>query len=233
MKQLCLTVMLFALQLAFAKEYKSLKAFQAETNQEALQASDWLKSDRIKNTKVWKKANFFNLKQENYNAYTTVIQRLYFYKWIQVELDKNSHEIEWVHMAIFISDKLRLIGQFPFKYFLHKNTITYTNLGSAVVFEHAFPELKELLFSSEPLRGEPARTWDVNMLHKEQYIWVESVYQHMDEKSLKQISNIAKGNGVYGLFVEDALEFSGDLKDPDARYAYAINILLPYCRDNK
>ena len=42
-----------------AKEWKNIKEYQKDTQQEKLSPSDWLKSDRIRNTMIWQQANIF------------------------------------------------------------------------------------------------------------------------------------------------------------------------------
>ena len=214
----------------FAKEWKNLKAYQKETKRDSLILGEWLTKDRKQNSITWQNANAYNLSHLNSEAYTNVGQRLGFYRWIEQELKQKGNEIHWVIMAGFISDKLSKIGVFPYKYFVKKSTIYYTNIGSEVVFKNALPYLKNVLGADEVLKGEAAETWDLEMLHREQYEWVESVYSIMDAKSLEQISEISKGNGIYGLFVPNELEFTGDLKNAEDRYLYAVNVLLPYCK---
>ena len=68
------------------------------------------------------------------------------------------------------------------------------------------------------------------MLYKEQYQWLQGIYQSIDLKSLKTIERMAKGKGIYSLMVVKALRFRGDISIAEARYDYAMQILLEYCK---
>ena len=230
MKSFFLVLLCLVCQLVSAQEWKSLKAYQNETKQETLVEGQWLTKDRKQNTMSWKNANSYNLAHLRSESYVTVEQRLGFYNWMQRELKQKGHEIYWVAMAAFISDKLNYINVFPYKYFMRTSTIQNTNYGSAVVFNNAMPYLRPILEAQVVLTDETAVTWDLEMLCREQYYWVESVYKDMDSKSLNQISKIAKGKGIYGVFVPNTLEFTGDLEKAEDRYDYAVNVLLPYCK---
>ncbi|WP_159023012.1 Insecticidal toxin complex protein [Formosa sp. L2A11] len=213
-----------------AKEWKNLKTYQKETQFEVLSNGDWFTADRKQNSKVWQNANRFNLMQMHPENYTSVVQRLGFYMWFQKKIEQKGDEVYWVKMAAFISEKLSRIYTFPYKYIVKKSTIHSANYGSEIVFNNAFPYLRTLFLASEPLKNTAAETWDLKMLHLEQYDWVASVYEKIDAKNLKQISQIARGKGVYRLFVPKELAFTTDLKNPNHRYYYAVNVLLPYCK---
>ncbi|MGJ5641239.1 Insecticidal toxin complex protein [Formosa sp. S-31] len=216
-------------QSSYAKEWQSLKAYQKATKQEHLAQGDWLKRDRIQNNGLYNNANRYNLLHNCPEEYPTVKQRYYFYNWLQGELHDKKVDVNWVKMARFISKKLSYVSAFPYKWFVRKSTIYYSNLGSEVAFSKAFGYLNALYSRSEVPDSETCLKWDLAMLEREQYNWVESVYQKMDESSLKQIERIAKGKSVYRLFIPKALEFKGNLSNPDDRYNYALETLLPYC----
>ncbi|WP_299781994.1 Insecticidal toxin complex protein [uncultured Formosa sp.] len=230
MKLFFFLVLFLSLNVVFAKEWKNLTVYKKETKLETLPRGDWFTKDRKQNSIVWQQANRFNLLYMYPNQYTSVEQRLGFYIWLQHELDKKGNEIYWVKMASFVSEKLNVINIFPYKYVVKKTTIQNTNYGSEVVFNNSFYYLKDLFLAAKPLKNTTAEIWDLKMLYREQYEWVETVYQNIDTESLNQISQIAKGKGVYRFFVPKGLTFIGNLKNPDDRYYYAVNVLLPYCK---
>lgn len=214
-----------------AKEWKSLRVYQKETQQALLPPSDWLKRDRVKNTLTWQKANVFNLENNLSQEYKNISQRRDFYKWFFNELNKKGHEVIWVKMAHFISKKMHLIEVFPYAIFLKKDIKTYSKQGSETVFNNVFEELQRLYNSKSILKAEKALEWDKAILKKEQHEWIDRIYKAMDVKDLKTLERIAKGTFLYGLFVPRAIRFKGDLSKAEIRYDYAIEVLKPYCEN--
>ena len=214
-----------------AKEWKSLRVYKNETQQELLPPSDWLKRDRTRNTLVWQEANVFNLKNNLPQEYKSISQRRDFYKWFMNELKKKKHEVVWVKMAHFISKKLRLIEVFPYSIFSKKDIKTYVKQGSRAVFNHVFIELQKLYNTRSVLKTEKALEWDKRILKKEQYEWIDSIYKTMDANNLNILERIAKGKFLYGLVVPKAIRFKGNLSKAEIRYDYAIKVLKPYCEN--
>lgn len=231
MKQLLFVFLCVVHLSAFSKEWNSLQQFQKETNQKELSQKDWLTSDRKQNTIIWQQANAYNLNHHHPEEYITIKQRRDFYEWFYTEIDKKEHEVLWPKMAHFISNKLRLIKAFPYTVFTNKNIKNYAYQGSGVVFNQAFDDLRLLFNSKAIIKGEFAQRWDEKMLYKEQYKWLEQVYQSIDSKSLKTIERMAKGKGFYGLMVHKSIRFKGDISNPEARYQYAIYSLRDYCKN--
>ena len=214
-----------------AREWKSLRVYQKETQQESLPPSDWLKCDRTKNTLVWQEANAYNLKNNLPQEYKSISQRRDFYKWLFNELNKREHEVIWVKMAHFISKKMHLMEVFPYAIFSKKDIKAYAKQGSEAVFNNVFIELQRLYNSPSILKAEKALEWDRAILKKEQYEWIDSIYKTMDAKNLKTLERIAKGKFLYGLFVPKSIRFKGDLSKAEIRYDYAIEVLKPYCKN--
>ncbi len=212
-----------------AKEWKSIKQYQKLTQREKLSPSDWLKSDRIKNTVVWQNANRCNLKHNLYQEYLNIVQRRDFYKWLSSQFYKKGHEVVWVKMAHFISKKMHIMEVFPFSLFTKKEIKIYAKAGSETVFNKAFTDLQLLYHSSKIIKDEDATVWDNRILYKEQYIWVNRIYKKINPKSLKTLERIAKRKFLYAFVVPRVVQFKGDLSNPEARFNYAIKILKPYC----
>jgi len=213
-----------------AKEYKSLKSYQKETNKSTLQPQDWLKSDRKHNTLVWMNANRHNLLNNNPQEYQTLKQRKDFFDWMDAELNAKGHEVVWPRMAYFISNKLRLLESFPYQTLTSRKIKDYAMDGSNAVFFNSFVMLKELYESEEILKGVKADEWDKEILKKEQYDWIFDVYKTIDDKSLKHIERIAKGKSFYSIFVPKQIRFEGDISNADDRYSYAFHKLREYCK---
>jgi hypothetical protein len=216
----------------YAKEWKTLKQYQKATQKVQLSPSDWLTSDRKKNTSIWQDANAYNLLHDRPQDYQNITQRRDFYIWINHEFESQGREVLWQKMAYYISFKLRLLKSFPHCMFTLKNVKLYSQQASELIFNSAFVQLKALYTSEKVLTNEEAINWDKMMLHDEQYIWVESLYKDIDHKSLKQIERIVKGKFFYALVVPKAIRFEGDISNPAERYHYALNIFRPYCADH-
>ena len=225
-----LFILMFVLSFsAFPKEWQSITEFQKETNLHELPAKDWLRSDRKQSTLVWSLANHYNLSHNLTHEYETIAQRRDFYKWYYEAIALKGHEVMWPKMAHFISKKLRLIKAFPYNLFTKKEVKDYAYLGSESVFNLAFPDLKALYFSNTIFKGEAALQWDEEVLYKEQYLWINHIYETIDTKSLKTIERMAKGKGFYALMVAKAIRFEGDISKPEERFNYALGALRDYC----
>lgn len=229
-------IILFVLTLSFsfttyAKEWRSLRQYQKITHKTELDPSDWLSSDRRHNTLIWQHANTFNLSQSRPQEYQTIKERRDFYVWIDHEFHLKGHEVKWQKMAYYISSKMRLLEVFPHCILTSKRVKLYAQQGSEVVFNNAFEQLQTLFVSDTIIRGDEALKWDEMMLHFEQFEWVESVYESIDAKSLKQIRRMARGKFWYALAFPRALRFKNDISNPEERYSYGLNILRPYCMD--
>lgn len=222
---------LFLNNTLYAKEWRSFRAYQKETQKEVLGFSDWLKSDRINNTTVWYQANIFNLQNNLPQEYKSIVQRRDFYKWLYELFDNRKHEVAWVKMAHFISKKMHLMEVFPYSIFIKKNIKDYAKKGSELVFDNAFKELKTLFNSDVILTSSEAKAWDKTILYKEQYQWLDGIYKEMDYKSLKTLERIAKRKSIYSWIVPKAIGFEGNLSNPEARYTYAVEVLKPYCEN--
>ena len=212
-----------------AKEWKNLKQYQKSTKNKELSSSDWLTSDRTKNTLVWQQANVYNLFNNKPQEYQTIRERRDFYIWIDLEFEKKGHEVIWPKMALYITCKLRSLETFPKRILISKRVIEHSFEGSLVVFENAFERLKNLYNNNKSLKKADAFKWDHAMLKDEQYVWVENVYNKIDQKSLKQIEHVIRGDFLYTFVIPKAIRFKDDISNPEDRYQYAINVFRPYC----
>ncbi|MCX7547516.1 Insecticidal toxin complex protein [Xanthomarina sp. F1114] len=231
MKSLLFTFLVVISSIAYSKEYKNLKEYQEISGNAQLAPSDWLCKDRKKNTLVWQQANIYNLENNRPLEYQTIQQRTDFYLWLFKTLDKKEQEVVWPKMAYFISNKLEATQSFPFKLFIRKEVKRYATKGSQTVFGKAFPQLKMLYFSEENLTAKDAYAWDEALIDKEQNVWLQDIYNEIDEKTLKTIDKMAKGKGLYTFMVPKEVKFTGDLSDKENRYHYALNTLRPYCEE--
>ncbi|MFC4721047.1 Insecticidal toxin complex protein [Geojedonia litorea] len=231
MKSLLLFFAMLVAIPSYGREWNSLRSYQKETNQQQLSPSDWLASDRRQNTLIWNNANKFNLLNNKPKEYLSIKQRRDFYLWLHNELEKKGHDVVWPYMAYFISHKLRLVNNVPYRWFSSKAIKRYTDMGSEEVFNSAFIKLQEIYNSENLLRKNEAYSWDEKMLHDEQFIWVERVYEIMDDKSLKQIGRMAKGHFLYSIVVPKPIRFQGDISNAQERYSYALHTLRTYCKN--
>lgn len=229
MKYTWIVVIILLSQNSFAKEWSSLKTFKKETGLSSLLDSDWLKSDRKKNTQVWHNANIYNLNHKKPSEYETIVQRRDFYEWLYHFLEEKKHDVVWPKMAHYISKKLRLTKAFPFSIFTKRKVKEYAYQGSETVFNQAFEFIAQLLISDNPLQGQDALDWDNTIIYKEQYLWLSEIYADVDNETLYTITKMANGKGFYALLVPKAIRFEGNINDAETRYLYALNKLRTYC----
>jgi len=228
MKSLVFFLMLVCFNNSYCKEWKNLKQYQKTTQKKHLSPSDWLKLDRKQNTLVWQNANRFNLQANKPEEYLTIIQRRDFYYWLHITLKSKGHEVLWPAMGYFISKRIRLVKTFPYSIFTSKKIKVYSKSGSKMVFNNAFKILSNLYESPTILKGNDALAWDKDLLYKEQYIWLDTIYLTIDSKTLKTINRIAKGKFLYGLVLPKQIRFKGDISKPKARYDYGLHVLRNY-----
>ncbi|PNQ72262.1 Insecticidal toxin complex protein [Hanstruepera neustonica] len=213
-----------------ASEWQSLKEYQRQTGRLELTHSDWLKSDRKKNSQVWQHANNFNLENQLPQEYQTIMQRRDFYEWYYKSMEAKGHEVIWPKMAHYISKKLRLTKAFPFSLFTKKSVKEYAYQGSEKVFNSAFLKLKAIYNSSPVLNDIAATEWDKEILYLEQYHWLQEIYADIDAETLKTIKRMSQGKGFYALLVPSEIRFKGNITDAKTRYEYALGTLRDYCK---
>lgn len=177
-----------------AAEWKNLKEYKQETGDTILTSQDWLTKDRLRNTNVWQQANSFNLTNNLFLEYQTIAERRDFYKWFALSIEEKGHKVVWPRMAHFISSKLSLTSRFPYNIVVKKDVVLSSKNGSEKVFNSAFKSLKKLYLQDKILSKEESEIWDNNLLYKEQYVWIVTIYKEMDAKTLKRLERIAKGN---------------------------------------
>ena len=215
-----------------AKEWKSLRQYQKVTHKTTLSPSDWLSSDRRRNTLIWQHANAYNLSNDRPQEYENIKERRDFYVWIDHEFESKGHEVNWQKMAYYISSKMRLTETFPHCVLTPKKVKFYARQGSEEVFDHAFEKLNTIYALDYILKGAEAMKWDEMMLHFEQFVWVENIYKNIDARSLEQIRRMTSGKFWYALAVPKELRFNADISSPEDRYQYGLTILRPYCMDH-
>ena len=84
----------------------------------------------------------------------------------------------------------------------------------------------------QPLNENEALQWDKEILHKEQYIWADSIINTIDLKTEQKIERILQGKFLYSLLVPKEIRFTGNLSNKEDRYNYALNKLRSYCKTN-
>ena len=89
-------MMILAVQLLQAKEWKSIGQYRRHRGTDELAATDWLKKDRKRNTLRWHATNLYNLSQDSgYIHYNTFAQKRDFYKWMDDNRFERGHEVKW------------------------------------------------------------------------------------------------------------------------------------------
>ena len=229
-------LILLSANFAFSQEWNNLRSYKKKTGYTSLQDGYWLKKDRKKQTEIWQQANLFNLTVINGNLkYQTIGQIRDFYLWFDIERKKEGHEIVGVGVAAIVADQLSKLNNGFIRIFIvrNKEVVKFANEGSELVFEFAFPLLKEVCFSDEVIKGEDAVNWSLRNGEIEQCQILEPLYKALSPKALHKLNKMAKGKGIYSLGVPKSLRFTGNIEDCNARFEHAINKVLPYYLDNQ
>ncbi len=222
------------------KEYKSERQFarqnKGKTWDKDRGQGDWLKTDRLQNTALWKNANDFNIKQDKgYKEYTKISQRRDFYQWFQTSTEQQGSTTMWAGAAAIVAGQMAQVEDPITSWVLGigKDIVDFVHAGNKAIFNDVFGDLKQLYNkgkSGSPLKGETAKLWDANILYKEQFIIVQPIYQKQTAATIMQLSRMAKGEGLYGagyLFQEE-LKFKGNILNPQDRYNHGMNRVVPY-----
>ena len=220
--------LLFNTNIVVSQEWKNLKTYQKETGKQNLEEGCWLKKDRLKHNQTWNDANLFNLSTDNGNSkYKTIQQIRDFYIWFDQETEKQGHEIKWIKTAGFVAGELSKVECFFIRSFIirNKEVINFANEGSKEVFAFAFPQLKEVYFSNNFIKGTAAKNWDSIYGTKEQCVILEPLYQRLSSKALCKLDRITKGKGIFSFAISKNNRFKGDIKDCKSRFEYGMNIL--------
>jgi len=228
-------IFLLRIDFLFAQELKNLKSYQNETGNAVLQEGFWLKKDRRKQNKVWRKANLYNLStKDGHLKYKTISQIRDFYIWFDYEREVQGHEIKWIGIASIAAGQLSKLdfALIRFVFVRNKEIVKFANEGSKKVFEFAFPLLKQVYFSTDKIRGKDADNWSLEYGIDEQCLILDPLYKKLSKKSLLKLDRMAKGKGIFKLGVPKELRFIGNIDDYQDRFKHGINKLLPFYLKN-
>ena len=228
-KHTIIPILLFLLNtnFVFAQEWKNLRLYKKETGYLSLQDGCWLKKDRKKQTEIWETANLFNLSTKNgYLKYQTISQMRDFYLWFDFERKKEGHEIVGVGVAAVVADQLSKLDNGFIRFFVVRNqeVVKFVNEGSDLVFEFAFPLLKEVYYSKKIIKGEDAKKWSLKNGKIEQCQILEPLYENLSPKALNKLTRMAEGKGLYSLGVPKNLRYVGNIEDCQTRFDHAIRL---------
>lgn len=216
---------------ALAQEWKNLRSYKKETGYSSLQDGCWLKKDRKKQKEVWEQANLYNLSVKSGNLkYQTISQIRDFYLWFDFERKKEGHEIVAVRVAAVVADQLSKLDNGFIRFFIVRDqeVVKFINEGSDLVFEFAFPLLKEVYYSEKLIIGEEAKEWSLKNGKIEQCQILEPMYKSLSPKAIHKLTRMAEGKGIYSLGVPKSLRYVGNIEDCQTRFEHAINKILPY-----
>jgi hypothetical protein len=226
---------LFSIGHCFSQEWGNLKSYLKETTNTSLKEGCWLKKDRVKQNEIWNKANEYNLTKPNgYKKYNSIAQIRDFYFWFDHERIKQGHEIRWIGVAGVVANQLSKIEIGIISLLLVRNNEvdSFAKEGSRVVFQFAFPLLKEIYFSKNSIEGEKAKNWEIYYGKKEQCEILKPIYKNLSFKALKKLDKMAKGRGLFRFGVPKSLIYEGEIEDCQTRYNHGVNKLIPYYLNN-
>ncbi len=151
-----------------------------------------------------------------------------------MERKELGHEINAVGVAALVAEQFSNFDNCFIRVLIvrNKEVVWFGNEGSKKVLAFAFPLLKEVYFSSEPLKGQEAKNWDITNGKIEQCQILETIYKQLSPKAIQKLERMAKGKGIYSLGVKSELKFEGDIGDCKSRYEHAFTKLYLYYIEN-
>ncbi len=209
------------------KEYESMKAFRKATGNKKLGSGDWLTKDRSGNTDIWKNANAHNLQQEKgHEEYTNIEQRAAFYGWFQEDTKAKGFETKWAGAASEVANAINMMtwkvgGITDALNYSSKDARSFANTGNRMIFEDAFPKLRNLNNGEVIKDKQKAINWDATMLSQEQNL-IQPLYQTTPAFGL--LSAAAKQRLAFSSWIAPVKQFpkEGSLMDVRQRWAYGM-----------
>lgn len=212
-----------------------MRSYKKENGSSILKDGCWLKKDRKRNTEVWQQANIYNLSIDKGNErYKSIRQIRDFYTFSNEVRMKKGHDIKWLGIASVAANQLAKMENGFLRVFIvrNKELVLFAHKGSKKVFAFAFPQLQDVYFSHEILKGEIALKWDEKYGTIEQCEILEPFYHQLSEKAVWKLERMAKGKGIFKFGVPKKLRFDGDIRNCKDRYEHGKNKLTPYCDNN-
>jgi hypothetical protein len=233
---LAISWVLFSTPFSFCQEWNNLNTYKTATGKSALEKGNWLKKDRLKNTKVWNQANQYNLTIDNGNLkYQSISEIRDFYSWFDAERKKQGHDVITFGVASLVAGQLSNFDNFFVRTIIvsNKDVVYFGNEGSKRVLAYFYPLIKEVYFSKKALKGQAAKEWDTYIGQIEQCEIVEPIYNELPIKAINKLERMAKGKRIYRLKVKKELRYEGDIKDCKARYTHAFTKLYQFYLDQE
>jgi hypothetical protein len=204
---------------ALDKEYETEEDYKKENPDGKLDGSDghWLKSDRENKTATWDKANTKNLEDNRHDDYTTITQRKDFYGWFASKIDAKGFDNNWPGAAYIVAGQMSYLDNSAVSWWVGDDVTKFGNAGNKAIFNDVFDNLKDL-YNGPVMKGEAAAKWDAATLYNEQFKVVQPIYMKQTAATISTLSQMAKGEGLYGFGVNGALRFEGNILNPQDRY---------------
>ncbi|MFY0522653.1 hypothetical protein ACN28I_05415 [Archangium gephyra] len=183
-----------------------------------LAPGEWTESDREKCNQRWKDACLHNLMANNFRRYTRIIERRDFYNWFYRYSVDMGFETRWALAASIVATGAHEVAIMnPGLEDMGRMADTVSNElqgmmreGNQVIFDNVFPKLRELVRLQRPLKGDPARSWDMGTLSEEQTL-IQPLYQGVSQAARAQLNQIARLQGLPGVVA--AFSASAVVKD--------------------
>lgn len=213
-----------------SKNYDDEDAYYAENPNGKLDGSDghWLTSDRENNTSVWDAANQVNLQRsDGYNEYTCIGHRRDFYGWYTNKIDSRGFDNNWPSAANIVAGQVAKLEWGPLAAWVGKDVISFSNAANKAIFENVFGDLRNL-YNGPVMNGEAALNGDNKTLTKEQFNIVDPLYKTQSQETINTLTNLAKGNYLYGIGLTASLRFNGDLTKAKDRFSHGGKVVEFY-----
>jgi hypothetical protein len=197
---------------------------------------DWREDDRINGSDTWKNANKYNLQQKNgQKQYKTIEQRAEFYKWFQNTTESRGYDTKWAGGAFIVASQMSNghgLASSLIDNDVESDIKAFAESGNQDIFNNVFDKLKNL-YNGPILKGQDAKNWDAKTLTVEQRDIVGPnyfKYQALNPKITQTLSQMAKGQGMFGIGVGKQLRFDSkkDVMKWQDRFNHGMTVAIPY-----
>jgi len=215
--------------------------------------TDWSLRDRESFSARWNRANVLNTMRGASGAaeYRSIGQRAAFYDWFDQVREVQGHEVLWVGAAFIVASQVNSVenpmrtGAMTIrrlatgKFEDSTKLIAFAREVNKAIFDNVFPKLADVFdrgLRGIPIKGDEAKGWDRQTIIAEQFEVAHPIYMRtakVDPAIITELAAMAAGADIFaggGIAIGGALDFKGNIFDPQARLDHGLNVVAPFYR---